>query len=90
MQKIIESIEYDMPTTRFEMLKSLREFFTIRHNLSTVDGVILDQDCIVISPSLKDEILLSLHAAHQGVTSKICRVEASICWPGIIHAIYYT
>jgi len=41
----------------------------------------------LIPPSLRDEVLAALHAAHQGVTSMTARAESSIFWPGIAPAI---
>ena len=45
---------------------------------------------IIIPPSLREEVLSALHAAHQGVTyctSMISRAESSVFWPGITPAI---
>jgi len=67
-----------------------RTFFTIRHDLSTIDGVILYKDRRVIPPSLRDEVLSAVHAAHQGVSSMTSRAEKSVFWPGITQAINYT
>ena len=41
------------------------------------------KDRIVIPPSLRPDVLESLHSAHQGVTSMTSRVESSVFWPGI-------
>ena len=38
---------------------------------------------IVIPPTLRKEIINSLHAAHQGVTSMNERARAGVYWPGI-------
>ena len=56
----------------------------------TVDGVVIYKDRVVIPPSLRNEVLLALHAAHQGVTSMTSRAEASVFWPGITSAIATT
>ena len=68
----------------------LREYFQFREHLYTIDGVILYKDRIIIPPSLREEVLSALHAAHQGVTyctSMISRAESSVFWPGITPAI---
>jgi hypothetical protein len=56
----------------------LREYFQFREHLYTIDGVILYKDRIIIPPSLREEILSVLHAAHQGVTSMISRAVISL------------
>ena len=40
-------------------------------------------DRIVIPKSLRPEVLQSLHAAHQGVTSMTERARCAVYWPGI-------
>ena len=42
---------------------------------------------MVIPPSLREECLIALHAAHGGCTSMLSRAECSIFWPGITPAI---
>lgn len=87
MQALLSTIEAGMPEFRHELPPSLREYFQFRDELSTVDGVILYKDRLVIPPSLREEVLAHLHAAHQGVTSMTARAESSIFWPGISPAI---
>ena len=87
MQVLLETIEAGMPDLRHELPPSLREYFPFRDGLSVVDGVILYKDRLVIPPTLRDEVLAHLHAAHQGVTSMTARAESSVFWPGITPAI---
>ena len=72
------------------MPKHLKDYFRFRHNLSTTDGVILYKDRVVVPPSLRSEVLSTLHAAHQGTASMISRAEASVFWPGIVGKIHDT
>ena len=59
---------------------------TVRFNL--IYFIIETQNVgIIIPPSLREEILSALHAAHQGVTSMISRAESSVFWPSITPAI---
>ena len=87
MQSLVDLIESGIPKFRHELPGSLREYFQFRDSLHTVDGVILYKDRVLIPPSLRDEVLAALHAAHQGVTSMTARSESSIFWPGIAPAI---
>ena len=87
MQALLGTVEAGMPEFRHELPPPLREYFQFRDELSTVDGVILYKDRLVIPPSLREEVLAHLHAAHQGVTSMTARAESSIFWPGISPAI---
>ncbi|XP_041472552.1 uncharacterized protein LOC121421818 [Lytechinus variegatus] len=87
MQTLLDLIESGLPEHRHAFPHPLREYFQFREGLSSVDGVILFNDRVLIPPSLRDEILTHLHAAHQGVTSMTARAEASVFWPGITPAI---
>jgi hypothetical protein len=76
--KTINFIESGIPEFRHEFPPHLREYFQFREHLYTIDGVILYTDIINIPPSLREEVLSALHAAHQGVTSMISRAESSV------------
>jgi len=76
-------IEQGMPEHRHEVPEPLKQYFQYREGLSTVDGVILYKDRIVVPPSLRQEVLDVLHSAHQVDTSMTARAETSVFWPGI-------
>ena len=78
MLELSDLIEQGMPEHRHEVPELLKPYFQYREGLSTVDGVILYRDRIVVPPSLRQEVLDALHSAHQGVTSMIPRAEASV------------
>ena len=81
--KLIEIVDRGFPATSYEMPKELREFFQFRNELHSVDGALCFKDRIVIPRSLRESILSSAHAAHQGVTGMTSRLNASVFWPGI-------
>ena len=87
MHCLVGLVESGLPAFRHELPGPLRDYFQFRDDLYTVDGVVLYKDRIVIPPSLREEVLTHLHAAHQGVTSMTARAEASVFWPGITPAI---
>ena len=51
------------------------------------DGVIMYRDRVVVPPDLRAEVLKTLHAAHQGVSTMERRARATIFWPGMTHDI---
>ena len=83
MFELLETIEQGMPDTRSKLPPTIRQYYDFREELSTVDGVILYKERIVIPPALRKEVLSALHAAHQGVTSMTARANMSVFWPGI-------
>ena len=72
-----------MPDKVHKLPPQLRGYHQFRNHLYSVDGVIMYKERIVIPPKLRQEVLNSLHAAHQGVTAMQARAESSIFWPGI-------
>ena len=83
MRYLHDTILMGFPEDSRIMPELTRVYHQYRSDLSIVEGVILYQDRIVIPPSLRDQVLETLHAAHQGVTSMNARAKASVFWPGI-------
>ncbi|KAL5016074.1 hypothetical protein ScPMuIL_005663, partial [Solemya velum] len=78
MNKLLGMIEHGLLENRREYPPPLQEYFQFAKHLSSLDGVILYKDRIVIPPSLRGEVLDSLRAAYQGVTAMTARAESSI------------
>ena len=87
MIALSNAIEDGFPEDKASLPPAIRQFHQFRDKLSTFDGVILYQDRIVIPPSLRSQVLQSLHSAHQGVSQMCARAETSIFWPGMTPAI---
>ena len=87
MHTLHELITSGLRESKNEYQASICEYHQFCNDLYTVDGVIIYKDRILVPPALQPEVLSSLHAAHQGVSSMIARAEASVLWPGITPAI---
>ena len=83
MTLLASTIEDGIPEHWRDMPDALRIYHPFREHLSTIDGVILYKDRIVIPPSLRQVCLTALHAAHHGTSAMIARAESSMFWPGI-------
>ena len=81
-------IEDGFPDSSAEIPQHLRAYFPLRDHLSTVDGVILYNDRVIVPKSLRPNVINTLHAAHQGVSTMIARAESSVFWPGITKDIH--
>ena len=60
---------------------------TILDSLYAEEGVLLYQDRVVIPPSLRQQVLKHLHAAHQGTSTMEQRARAIVYWPGMTQDI---
>ena len=78
MFQLAQLIESGIPENRSEMPSPVKEYHQFRNHLSTVDGVIIYKDRIVVPPSLRHDVLSALHSAHQGVSSMTSRAETSV------------
>ena len=61
----------------------LKPYWKYRDALYELDGVILYDDRVVVPPSLRKQVIDTLHAAHQGVSSMTARAHAISFWPGM-------
>ena len=88
MKSLMEAIESgDIRRHDFAATPTLKPYLKFRNNLYTLDGVILYRQRILVPPALRADVLDSLHAAHQGVSSMTSRACASVFWPNITQDI---
>ena len=87
MIQLTELIESGFIQSLDELPEALRPYHQYRSDLSTLDGVVIYKDRIVIPPSLRNVILDNLHSAHQGTNSMIAHAESAVFWPGITKSI---
>ena len=70
MNTLLAYIENGFPE-KSEMLQGLHTYYQFRDSLNSVDGVILYNDRVLVPPSLRPNVLSTLHAAHQGISGII-------------------
>ena len=103
MVHLTSLIQSEFPEDKKNMPLKLQQYWDVRNKLHVVDSVVvmIDElspplhtngiarlwDRIVLPPSLRPEILSSLHAAHQGTTGMNERAKTSVYWPGITEDI---
>ena len=63
--------------------KDLKPYFAIRHQLSLHDNTLLKNQQLVIPPTLQNQILMTGHHAHQGITKTKNLLQQSVWWPSI-------
>ncbi|XP_057312316.1 uncharacterized protein K02A2.6-like [Hydractinia symbiolongicarpus] len=83
MRILVDLIESGITGNREDLPPHLQIYHQYRDHLSTVDGVALYKDRVIVPKCLRSNILSSLHAAHHGVTSMTLRAESSVFWPGL-------
>lgn len=80
---LLDLIESGFPDLCSDTPQPLRVYHQLRDNLTSIDGVILYKDRVLVPPALRPNVLSTLHSAHQGISGMIARAESSVFWPGI-------
>ena len=65
-----------------------KPYFTIREELTVVDGVIFKDNKIVVPSTLRKEMLAKIHESHQGIVRCKQRARECLYWPGMMTQIY--
>ena len=65
----------------------IKQYAPEASHLTIQDGILLYDDRLVIPTSLQHEILVKLHAGHQGIQKCKKRAHESVWWPGIGKAV---
>ena len=71
------------PDHRHELMPALRPYWGVRAMLAVDDGLVVYGARLVIPASLRHDVLIRLHDAHQGVERTKRRARLSVYWPGI-------
>ena len=71
MQLLKQHIIDGFPNSKSWLPESIRPFYDCRECLTVINGVIMKAKCTVISASLHDKTLGTLHSSHMGVTKTI-------------------
>ena len=66
-----------------ELSTELRKYLPMAAEISLDNNLLLRGSCIVIPPSLRQNILSRVHEGHQGITKCRERARNSVWWPGI-------
>ena len=88
MLQLLSTIDHEFPTSKQDLSKEIQEYHQYRDDLYSIDGVILYKDCIVIPPSIQEDILDILHSAHQSISPMLSRTMETVFWPGFTKAIH--
>ena len=83
MQLLKNTIYNGWPGYRKQCPKELWDYWNIRCDLVLEDGLILKGDRVVVSESLRTQVLEATHTGHQGETKCLLFARQSVFWPGM-------
>ena len=90
LTQLMQYIVQGFPTNCTDLPLPLQPYWCHRNKLSIVDDVIMFDNRVLIPPTLRQEVLDSLHSAHQGVTGMGNRARATVFWSDISSALQTT
>jgi len=65
----------------------MQPYWNVRDELSSIDGIILKGNRVVIPRALRRDILQQLHVSHLGMEKSKQRARSSVYWPNMNSAI---
>ena len=83
LQRLQRLIQEGFPDDCRSVDVDLRSYHRISESLFILDGVTMMGSRIIVPASLRDQILIALHAAHQGISAMSARAADTVYWPNI-------
>jgi transposase InsO family protein len=83
LQTVIRYIGSGWPEHACQVPSNIREYFSMRDELSEYGGMVVRGSRIVIPGTLRADILERIHDGHQGLSKCRDRANAAVWWPGI-------
>ena len=78
------------PDSIHKVPKEIRNFFTVREDITECDGLLLKGHQIIIPEVMKQEMLKVVHEGHLGIEMSQNRAKTAIFWPGMLKDIEET
>ncbi|KAI9551307.1 hypothetical protein GHT06_002507 [Daphnia sinensis] len=85
--ELIAAISTGFRTPRNQTALGVRQYWSVREELSVDDGLVLFGRRIVIPRPARRELIKKLHAAHQGIVRMKRRARQTVFWPGMSNDI---
>ena len=83
LQAALNYTQSGWPKYKQDVILAARNFFAIRGELSTWNGILMKCNRLAIPQSTRKEVLGRIHEGHQGNTKCRARAQDSVWWPRI-------
>lgn len=84
---LVEAVLTGFPARRDRTDLAVRQYWTIREQLSIDDGLVFFGSRVVVPSAARRSVLARLHASHQGIVRTKRRAAQTVYWPGISNDI---
>ena len=83
LDKVLNYIRLGWPDFKSDCHLSTRQYFSLKDELSEVDGLVTRGGRIVIPISQRDYVLTRIHQGHLGIAKSRERANQAVWWPGM-------
>lgn len=83
LSKLRDVIHEEWPATREKCHKALHNYWNFREELIIEDGLIMNQERIVMPTTFRHENLNTIHHGHLGQQKCLLRARSAVFWLGI-------
>ena len=83
MAKLTETIQNGWPKHKKRSPKDVRQYWAVKSELSTDDGLIFKGEDIVIPRGLRKEVQSPIHQGHLRMERSKLRARELVYWPGL-------
>jgi len=80
---LIDAVSTGFPARRDQTDPAVRQYWVIREELSTDDGLVFYGSRVIVPAEARRSILSKLHASHQGIVRTRQRAAQTVYWSGI-------
>ena len=87
LQAVTYFVLHGWPKQESAVPLCLRPFYSVRSELSCIEGLLVFRDRIVVPSSMRDCILELIHESHQGIAKCRDRAAMAVWWPGLSKGI---
>ena len=87
LQELRKVVIEGWPENKYEVSHRLRVYWSVRDEISCVDGLLFKSHKLIVPTVLRAEMLKIIHASHLGIVKCKSRGRESLYWPGMAASI---
>ena len=87
LQRLLSVFQNGWPQSIKSLHKDLRPYWSIRDDISFLDGLMLCGSRIIVPTAARQRTLESIHEGHQGEVKCVLKAKQGVYWPGMYKEI---
>lgn len=83
LQRIIQYCKTDWPKSKNQVHSSIKPYYSFRHELHVIDGLVFKNNLLVVPSNMRCQILELIHEGHLGIDRCLRQARSVVFWPNI-------